>query len=363
MSPTAVDATIDRAHRTGGGLGLAPPTPVTVAGWGSALPELRITNAMLATTLDTDDAWIVARTGIRERRLAADHETTLPLATRAARAALDRAGVSASTVDLIVVATCTAERPMPSTASEVAAALGCTGGAFDLDAACAGFVHALVVASGVLTSRVVRRALVIGADTMSRVVDPTDRSTAVLFGDGAAALLLEARGTEPSSPTGTDRATPGLLAADLVSDGDGAELLHIDAPGARAPATSFTRSGDSPYLAMDGRAVFHRVVRGVAASMTRTLERAGCTPDDIAWFVPHQANARIVDAIAARVGIDTRRVAANGERYGNTSAASIPLLLAESAEVGSFADGDLVLASGFGAGLSIATALWRWECP
>ena len=172
--------------------------------------------------------------------------------------------------------------------------------------------------------------------------------------------MLEAAPHQATAGAAPDGLGGGLVAADLVTDGAGVDLLRIDAPGARHPAGR-AEPGPSPYLRMDGRAVFHRVVRGVAASIERTLARADCTVDDVAWLVPHQANARIVDAIAARVGIDPARVAANGDRYGNTSAASVPLLVAEQADDGRFADGDLVLLAGFGAGLSLATALWRWE--
>jgi 3-oxoacyl-[acyl-carrier-protein] synthase-3 len=341
--------------------------PIRVAGWGSAVPARRVTNQMLEATLDTSDEWIVARTGIRERHIATDDETTLPLAIAAARRALERAGASPDSVDLVVVATCTAEQPMPSTASSVAAALGTTAGGFDVDGACAGFVQALLATTSMLRCGLADRALVIGADTMSRVVDPTDRATAVLFGDGAGAVLLEATPNDVHVTAGAAggpfdrRPTAGLLAADVVTDGDGASMLCIPAGGAARPLTAERLANREQYLRMDGPALFHRVVRGVATSVQRTLDRAGATVDDVRWFVPHQANARIVDAVAARLGLDAAQIAANGERLGNTSAASIPLLLAELADADPPANGDLILLSGFGAGLSVASALWRWE--
>lgn len=343
-----------------------------VAGWGHAVPSRRVPNADFEATLDTSDEWITSRTGIRERRIAADDETTLPMATSAARQALASAEVAATSVDMVVVATCTAEQPMPSTASQVAGALGCSAGAFDVDAACAGFVHALTAASSVLDCGFANRVLVIGADTMSRAVDTTDRSTVVLFGDGAAALVLDAvhpvPRRRPPTTAQSDRAdkqlpgkTPGLIAVDFVTDGDGAGLLHIDAGGAARPLTAATVNSRERYIQMDGPGLFHRVVRAVASSVARTLDRAGVAADDVAWFVPHQANIRIIEAVAARSGIQMSNVAANGDHFGNTSAASIPLLLAELADADRIADGSLMLMSGFGAGLSVATALWRWE--
>ncbi len=251
---------------------------------------------------------------------------------------------------------------MPSTASSVAAALGSHAGAFDLDAACAGFVHALAVTSSALAGGLATRALVIGADTMSRVVDPEDRSTAVLFGDGAAALLLEADESASGhlSPDGHP-VVPGLVAADLVTRGAGAALLRIDGGGSGRPLTAASLARGEQFLKMDGPALFHQVVREAAASAQRVVEGATVAPDDIAWFVPHQANARITEAVAARIGIDPVRVASNIASTGNTSAASVPLLLAELASSHRICDGDLLLVSGFGAGMSVASALWHWK--
>ena len=337
---------------------------VAVAGWGHALPVLRVTNHDLARTLDTSDAWIVERTGIRERRVSGAGESTAPLALSAGRAALDRAGLPAAGVDVVVVATSTPERLIPSTAAIVAAELGITGGAFDLNAACAGFVYALTTTAAMIGQGVARTAIVVGADTLTRFTDPDDRSTAVLFGDAAGALVLAGTGSSaPAGVTGPAPGTPGLVSCDLVGDPGGIDLLVVPAGGSARPATADTVAAREHYLQMDGREVFRRAVRAVAASVERTLARAGCTADDVAWFVPHQANARIVDAVLPRIEIPPERTVSNVDRFGNTSAASIPLALAEEANGGRLAAGDLVLVCGFGAGLTVGTALWRWGMP
>ncbi len=329
---------------------------VAVAGWGLALPTRRVTNHDLAAHLDTSDEWIVERTGIRERRWAAPGETTGSLAVAAARQALDRAGLAASEVGVVVVATSTPDRPLPSTSAAVAAELGVTAGAFDVNAACAGFVYGLATADALVEAGVARTALLVGADVMTAVVDPQDRSTAVLFGDGAGALVLTGgRGVEPGAP--------GLVASDLVGDPGGLELLTIPAGGSALPASAATVAARQHYLRMDGPEVFRRAVRGVAASIERTLARAGATVDDVGLFVPHQANARIVDAVLARTGLPSARTSSTVDRFGNTSAASIPIALAEAAQAGTVAPGDLVLLCGFGAGFTIGTALWRWGTP
>jgi 3-oxoacyl-[acyl-carrier-protein] synthase-3 len=363
---------------------------VAVAGWGCALPGQRVTNQDLAQRLDTSDAWIVERTGIRERRVAGPGESTGPLALAAVRAALDRAGLAASSVDLVVVATSTPERPLPATAAVVGAELGIGAGAFDVNAACAGFVYGLATTAALIQQGLTGTAVVVGADTMTSIIDPDDRSTAVLFGDAAAALVLvgvEGAPTAPDSgassgsrapaaahggaphnpgsglppaPVAAALPPPGLVASDLVSDPEGVDLLFVPAGGSARPASASTVAAGEHYLQMDGREVFRRAVRAVAASVDRTLARAGCTPDDVALFVPHQANARIVEAVLPRIGIPAGRTSSTVDRFGNTSAASIPLALAEAADQGDLAPGDLVLLSGFGAGLTVGTALWRW---
>jgi 3-oxoacyl-[acyl-carrier-protein] synthase-3 len=340
---------------------------IVVAGWGKALPERRVTNAELVRRLDTSDEWIVERTGIRERRVAGPGETTGPLAVRAARAALDRAGATPDDIDLVVVATSTPETPIPSTAALVAAALGTGAGGFDLNAACSGFVHALATTAGLLGAGAGTRALLVGADTMTAVIDPADRSTAILFGDGAAALVLCVGPTAPDDPAtgGIPGAgfVPGLVATDLLHDPEGVDLLVVDAGGSGLPASEETVATGRHYLRMDGREVFRRAVRGITLSVERTLARAGCTIDDVALFVPHQANTRIVDAVLPRLGLSDGRTLRTIDRYGNTSAASIPLSLVEAADAGRIRPGDLLLLCGFGAGMSVGTALWRWDAP
>jgi 3-oxoacyl-[acyl-carrier-protein] synthase III len=340
--------------------GASRPAGVRVAGWSAALPSRRVTNHDLTSYLETSDEWIVERSGIRERRWVGPGETTGTMSLAAARDALACAGIAPADLDAIVVATATPANPMPSTASQVAAALGVTAGAFDINAACAGFVYGLTTASSLVTARVARTVLVVGADTMTSVVDPHDRGTAVLFGDGAGALVLV--GDEASGPLPAPGG-PGPVASDLVGDPAGVDLLVVPAGGSAAPASAVTVAAGDHHLRMDGREVFRRAVRAVAASIGRTLARAGCTPDDVALFVPHQANARIVDAVLSRTGIDRARTSSTVDRFGNTSAGSIPIALAEAAEAGTVADGDLVLMCGFGAGLTVGTVLWRWGTP
>ena len=305
-----------------------------VVGLGTALPEARLTNAELERTLDTTDAWIVERTGIRERRVASDDETTATLGVAAGAAAIKDAGLTPGDVGLLVVATCTPVQALPATAALVQDGLGLHCGAFDLAAACSGFVYGLVAAAGMGGAL---PTLVIGSETLTRIADPEDRSTRILFGDGAGAAVLA-----PSA-----RPDGGLLAWDLGCDGSAASLLEVPVGGR--------------WLRMEGSEVFRRAVRIVVDSAWAALARAGLTPADVDLFVPHQANARIIDACCARLGIPPERTANNLDRYGNTSAASIPIALAESVEAGLLADGDVVLLSGFGAGMTWASAVLRWE--
>jgi 3-oxoacyl-[acyl-carrier-protein] synthase-3 len=307
---------------------------LAVAGLGTAVPEERLTNADLEAVLDTSDDWIVERTGIRERRVAAPGEDAATLAVAAGAAAIKDAGLTPADIDLLVVATCTPVQAMPATAALVQDALGLSCGAFDLAAACSGFVYGLVAAAGMAPDR---PALVIGAETLTRITDPDDRGTRILFGDGAGAAVLA------PSPL-ADR---GLLSWDLGCDGSVASLLEIPA-GRR-------------FIEMEGREVFRRAVRIVVESAALALERAGLTAAEVDLFVPHQANVRIIEACGTRLGIGAERTAVNLDRYGNTSAASIPIALAEAAEEGRLNDGDIVLLSGFGAGMTWASAVLRWE--
>ncbi len=301
-----------------------------ITGWGEALPERVVTNAEFEARLDTTDEWIVTRTGIRERRMGG---TTGELAIKAGWAALKCAGIDGAGIDLLVLATTTPDRAAPATSAAVHDTLGCSGTAFDLNAACAGFVYALVVADNLL-DKTHRRALVIGADTLSHITDQDDRATAVLFGDGAGAVVLERGGADDF-----------VLAYDLGVDGSATPLLYADHGG---------------YIKMAGREVYRRAVRAEIVSIERVLADAGVRPDDIALFVPHQANARIIEAVNERIGIAMEKTAIVLDRTGNTSSASIPLALAHAADAGRLAEGDLVLLSGFGAGMTWASAIIRW---
>jgi 3-oxoacyl-[acyl-carrier-protein] synthase III len=320
----------------------------TIVGHGVAIPEGRLTNHDLETRVDTSDAWIVERTGIRERRIAGPAESTATLAATAAAAAIKSAGLTPTEIDLMILATASPEQPLPHTGAFVGDRLGLRCGSFDLAAACAGFVYELVVGASMLTTGC-RNVLIIGAETVSRLMDPTDRATSILFGDGAgAAVIVPADGDE------------GLLAWDLGCDGSAAHLLEITAGGSRLPASIETVQTRKHYMTMAGQEVFRRAVRVVVDSTTTTLERAGVAAADVDWFVPHQANIRIIEAASNRLGIPEARTVVNIERYGNTSSASIPLALFEAVDDGRVKAGDLVLLSGFGAGLTWASALLRW---
>jgi 3-oxoacyl-[acyl-carrier-protein] synthase-3 len=334
---------------------MTQPTRACITGWGTAVPEQRLTNADLEARVETTDEWIVERTGISERRIAGSEQTTASLAIEAGANALKQATITPSDVDLLIVATATPEQPIPHTGAFVGDGLGLSCGSFDLAAGCAGFVYELVTGAALLTAGGLGHVLVIGAETLSRVVDPHDRGTCILFGDGAAAVVLE--------PTPATDSGPGLLAWDLGCDGSATGLLGIPAGGSRLPATPDTIEDGLQFIKMQGQEVFRRAVRAVVDSARATLERAGVAADDVDWFVPHQANARIIEAAANRLGIPTERTVVNISRYGNTSAASIPLALSEVADAGELAAGDLVLMSGFGAGMTWGSALVRWGQP
>jgi 3-oxoacyl-[acyl-carrier-protein] synthase-3 len=303
--------------------------------------------------VETTDEWIVERTGIRERRVAGEGETTASLAIDAGTTAIKSAGITPEDVDLLIVATATPEQPIPHTGAFVGEGLGIRCGSFDLGAGCAGFVYELVTGSALLTAGNLDHVLVIGAETLSRVVDPQDRGTCILFGDGAAAVVLS-RGPADG---------PGLIAWDLGCDGSATGLLGIPAGGSRLPATPETIAHRQQFIKMQGQEVFKRAVRAVVDSVKVTLDRAGMTVDDVTCFVPHQANKRIIEAAAHRLGIPADQTVVNIERYGNTSAASIPLAMAEAADDERIHDGDIVLLSGFGAGMTWGSALLRWGRP
>ena len=280
---------------------------VAITGWGMAVPERRVTNFDLAKTVDTSDEWITDRTGIKERRVAGEGETTASLAIEAGLAAIKDAGIDPADIGLCIVATCTSEQPIPPTSAFVQEGLGLRCGAFDIDAACSGFVYALVVGASMVASGAMGSVLVIGSETLTRVVDPTDRSTVILFGDGAGAVVLT-----PSDEV-------GLLAWDLGCDGSLTGLLGIPAGGSRLPTSADTVAGGDHWLKMDGREVFRRAVRVIVDSARLTLDAAGLTADDVALFIPHQANSRIIDSAAAKLGLPPERTFVNIDRYGNLS--------------------------------------------
>lgn len=316
-------------------------------GCGSYLPARVLTNNDLARMVDTSDDWITQRTGIRERHIAADKETTSDLALAAARAALADAKVDAQSIDLIVLATSTPDNTFPATAVAVQAALGIThGAAFDLQAVCSGFVYSLATVDGLLRAGAFRRALVIGAETYSRILDWKDRATCVLFGDGAGAFVVEAV-TQPG--THADR---GLLATRLRSDGRHKTKLYVDG----GPSST----GTVGKVRMEGRAVFKHAVAMISDVVFDVFKATGYTAADIDWFVPHQANKRIIDDSAHKLGIAPQKIVTTVDRHGNTSAASIPLAVAVAVADGRIKRGDLLLLEAMGGGFTWGAALLRW---
>jgi 3-oxoacyl-[acyl-carrier-protein] synthase-3 len=318
-----------------------------VLGCGSYLPSRVLTNADLAKTVDTSDEWIVQRTGIQQRHVAAQGEVTSDLALKAARAALTDAAVDAQSIDLIVLATSTPDNTFPASAVTVQAELGIThGAAFDLQAVCSGFVFALSTVDGLLKTGAFRRALVIGAETFSRILDWTDRTTCVLFGDGAGAVVIEAQ----EQPGGRD--DRGILAAQLRSDGRYKKKLYVDG----GPSST----GTVGHLRMEGREVFKHAVANITDVIEDAFRATGYTAADIDWFVPHQANKRIIDGSAQRLGIEASKVVTTVDRHGNTSAASIPLALQVAVADGRIKTGDLVLLEAMGGGFTWGAILLRW---
>jgi 3-oxoacyl-[acyl-carrier-protein] synthase III len=318
-----------------------------VLGCGSYLPNQVVTNADLARSVDTSDEWIVQRTGIHERRIAAPGETTSHMAAHAARAALAHAHLDAQAIDLIVLATSTPDNTFPASAVAVQHALGIShGAAFDLQAVCSGFVYALATADALLKSGAFSRALVIGSETFSRILDWTDRTTCVLFGDGAGAVVLEAR----DQPGG--REDRGVLAVRLRSDGRHKSKLYVDG----GPSST----GTVGHLRMEGREVFRHAVAMITDVVEDAFKVTGFGVADIDWFVPHQANKRIIDGSAHKLGIDPSKVVTTVDRHGNTSAASIPLALADAVADRRIKRGDLLLLEAMGGGFTWAAALVRW---
>ncbi len=318
-----------------------------VRGVGAALPARIVTNEELAQSVDTSDAWIQQRTGIKQRYVAGEGETTSTLATRAAEAALRHAGLAAADIDLVIVATATPDYTFPAVATQVQANLGIVeGAAFDLQAVCTGFVYAVATADKFLVSGSHKRALVIGAETFSRILDWSDRTTCVLFGDGAGAIVLEARESDGAADS------PGVIASRLRADGRHRAKLYVDG----GPSTTRTVG----YLRMEGKEVFRHAVGMVTDVIQGCLAEAGLTAEAIDWFVPHQANRRIIDASADKLGIPGDKVVVTVDLHGNTSAASIPLALAVAVKDGRIKKGDLVMIQAMGGGFTWGAALIRW---
>ena len=321
-----------------------------VKGVGSALPQRCVSNREMEQTVDTSDEWIVQRTGIKQRYIAGEGETTSTLGAAAARAALAKAQCAAEDIDLIICATSTPDYTFPSAATMIQAELGITKGvAFDLQAVCAGFVFAVATADKFLTSGSHKRALVIGSETFSRILNWQDRTTCVLFGDGAGAMVLEAQESEAAEGSESDR---GVLTSQLRSDGRHRAKLYVDG----GPSTTQTAG----HLRMEGKEVFRFAVGQVTDVMRDAFAATGATADDLDWFVPHQANQRIIDASAQKLGIAPEKVVTTVQCHGNTSAASIPLALAVACEDGRIKRGDLVMIEAIGGGFTWGAAIIRW---
>jgi len=318
-----------------------------------AVPERVLTNDDLATLVDTSDEWIWQRTGIAERRVASEGETTFTLGLQAAQAALEVADLDPSHLDLIIVATATPEYAFPATACLLQDALGAErAAAFDLSAGCSGFMYGLSLAADLVAAGNYGHALVVGAETLSRITDWTDRSTCVLFGDGAGAVVLRA-----------SEAPGGVLSSVLGSDGSGGELLIQPAGGSAQPATAETVTTRQHFIHMQGRQVFRFATRVMPEAAHQALKRAGLTVDDVRLFVPHQANDRILQAAAKGLGVSQERLFSNLARYGNTSSASVPIALCEAIEQGLVERDDVLVCVGFGAGLTWAASVIRWSLP
>jgi 3-oxoacyl-[acyl-carrier-protein] synthase-3 len=323
-----------------------------ISGLGSFLPTRVVPNAYFESIVDTSDQWIVERTGIRERRFAGDGESTATLAAEAAGRALHAAGVAPEAVDLLIIATCTPERLIPSTAAFVQTRLGLTCPSFDLNAACAGFVYGLSVGAAQIRAGAADRVLLVGAEVLSRVLDLTDRTTCVLFGDGAGAAVLE-----PAEE-------PGVIDSLLALDGNQAELLTVPAGGSAEPTTEETLAHRRQFLRMlDGQSVFRQAVVAMAEASTELLAKAGVAPGELSLVIGHQANARILTALGKRLGLTPDQVVIDIAEVGNTSAASIPIALDRAWRAGRLDPGAVILTAAFGAGLSWGANLIRWTAP
>jgi 3-oxoacyl-[acyl-carrier-protein] synthase III len=330
-------------------IGTANGLAVSITGLGAHVPERVMTNDELSTMMDTSDEWITERTGIRERRIAAPEEALSDLALPAARQALEDAGLKGSDLDLVIVATVTPDMAFPATAAILADELGANAaGAYDLSAGCTGFMYAVAQAYGMLAGGLAQRALVVGGDVLSKILDWNDRGTAVLFGDGAGAVVMERVGEG------------GFLGFELGADGSGGPQLYLPAGGSRTPATSDSVAERLHFVQMNGREVFKFATRVLVSSAEAVLAECGRTVEEVDVYVPHQANVRIIDYATQKLGIPEDRVVIDVDRYGNTSSGSIPLALADAKADGRLAAGSLVLMTGMGAGLTWGSGLIEW---
>jgi 3-oxoacyl-[acyl-carrier-protein] synthase-3 len=324
-----------------------------ITGWGFYVPERVLTNRDLERLVGTTDEWIVERTGIRERRIVADDESTATMATRAARHALERAGIAGSDLDVIIVGTTTPDYLLPTAAALVQEQLGAhRAGILDLGAACAGFIYGLSVARGLIAAGTARRILVIGAETISRYVDWSDRATCVLFGDGAGAVIVEASESQD-----------GIVSTVLHGDGSKREFLTVKGGGSKHPPTAESVRDGLHFIRMQGNEVFKLAVPSMASAAEEAIKAAGLRLEDIDLLVPHQANLRIIDAVAKRLRLDRAKVFVNIEKYGNTSAASIPIALCEAVADGRVRQGDRLVFAAFGGGMTWGAAVVRWTAP
>jgi 3-oxoacyl-[acyl-carrier-protein] synthase-3 len=322
-----------------------------IRGIGHAVPEKILTNADLEALVDTNDEWIVQRTGIRERRICGPNEGAADLAAGAGRAALERAGIPPEDVDMIIVGTVTADDVFPSCACVVQELLGCVNaGAMDVGAACAGFIYAAEVGATLIAADRCHTVLVIGVDVLTKLLDWTDRSTCILFGDGAGAIVMQSE----------DLPGRGILNTVLSSKGSGSRLIRLTAGGSAIPHHKALPSGESPYIFMNGSETFRFAVGAIGDACERVIREAGLEPEDVDLYVPHQANIRIIESAAERLGMPMEKVFINIEKYGNTSAASVPIGLSEAWEQGLLTEGKLVLTVGFGAGLVWGANLIRF---
>ncbi len=328
-----------------------PPRSVRISGWGSYVPERVLSNADLERLVDTSDEWIRTRTGISERRVAAPHETTATLGAIAAKRAIAMAGLEPDDIDVIVVATLTPDYPMPSTAALVKEAIGnTTAAAFDIAAACSGFVFAYATADSYVRSGMARHVLVIGAELLTRFLDFDDRGTCILFGDGAGAVVLSA----------SDEEGGGMAGVELTTDPDGAYMIWLPSGGSKSPSSSETAKRGEHFIRMEGRETYRYATRTLAASALAAIEKAGWTPADVDLFIPHQANVRIIEAVAKGLKLPMEKMFVNIDKYGNTSAASVGIALDEAVREGRVKPGDKLVFVAFGAGFTSGAIAVTW---